>query len=318
MKAAVVTKYGGPEVVKIIDTNKPTPKQNEILVKVKAVTVTAGDSRIRGSHFPKGFKIPGRMALGIFSPRVKILGSEFSGIIEQIGVDVKEFKVGDEVMGFRVFNVHAEYVCIKESKALVIKPKNLTFEQAAAIPFGGSTALFFLNKANIQPGQTILANGSSGAVGSMAVQIAKSMGAKVTSICSTKNIELVKSLGADTVIDYTKEDLLKSNKSYNVIINTVGNLDFKDVEKYLSDNGKFLQLVAGLKEIIFGQKGANGKKLITGTAPEKKEDLLILKKLAEENKIKAVIGKEFDFKDIVEAHRYADSGHKVGSVVVRV
>lgn len=318
MRAAITTKYGPPEVIKIKEVEKPIPKSNEVLVKVHATTVTSGDSRIRGARFPKGFAIPAKLMLGIFAPRKKILGWEFSGVVEQVGESVKAFKVGDEVIGFGAFGAHAEYVCLDENLALVIKPKQVSFEAAAAIPFGGTTALFFLSKANIKEGETILVNGASGAVGTMAIQIAKSMGAKVTGVCSSSNIDLVKSLGADSVIDYTQGNVFQGDYKYDVIFDTVGNLDFDETEKYLNPNGRFLAAVAGLGVFLSGGEKSEGKKLISGTPPEKKEDLVALMKLIENGEIKPVIGKVFDFNDIVQAHSYVDSGHKVGSASVRV
>lgn len=229
-----------------------------------------------------------------------------------------KFNVGDEIVGFGSVGAHAEYVCIRQDHALVIKPQQLSFAEAAAIPFGGSTALFFLTKAGIKPGETLLVNGAAGAVGVMAVQIAKSMGAKVTGVCGSSNMSLVKSLGADEVIDYSQGSVFTDGNQYDAIFDTVGNLDFKAAEPYLKDNGRFMAAVAGLGEMVGGGKMSNGKKLVTGTAPERKEDLAALLALVEADKIKPVIGKVFSFTDIVQAHKYVDEGHKVGAAVVRI
>lgn len=317
MKAAVVTNYGGPEVIKIIDVNPPTPKPNEVLVRVKAFGVTSGDVRIRSAKFPKGFSIPARLALGIFAPRKKILGSEFSGIIEQVGSNVKEFKVGDEVIGLRVFNIYAEYVVLSVDNAILHKPRNLSFEEAAGIPFGASTALYFLDKANLGTGQSVLVNGASGAVGSNAVQIATSRAANVVGVCSRGNIEFVKALGAKEVIDYQSIDLKDIPTKFDVIFDTVGNLRFAEYKHLLNPNGIFLQAVATFGELFAKKSHADGKKFLTGTAPEAKTDLQTIIKLVEANKLKPSIDKVFEFKDICQAHEYVETGRKKGSVVVR-
>jgi NADPH:quinone reductase-like Zn-dependent oxidoreductase len=320
MKAAFATKYGSPEVIEIQEVSKPIPRENELLVKVHATSVTAGDSRIRGARFPKGFKIPARLFLGVFAPRNKILGTEFSGVVEEVGKKVTKFKSGDEVIGFKLFNVHAEYTFIREEGAVVSKPKKLSFEEAAAIPFGGTTAYYFLKQAKVKKGETVLVNGASGEVGCMSVQIAKAFGANVTGVCGERNMDLVKSLGADSVIDYKKTNILESQNKYDVILDAVGNLNFSSVQHILNSNGRFLGLVAGIPEMIKGgfARKKEGKKFIAGTAPEKKEDLEFLVDLINQNKLKAVIGETFEFKDIAKAHEYVDGGHKVGSAVVRM
>lgn len=318
MKAAVVTRYGEPGVIKIIEVKKPTPGPNEVLVRTKAFGVTSGDARIRSAKFPKGFSLPARLALGIFAPRKKILGSEFSGIVEEVGINVKEFRAGDEVIGFRVFNVYAEYVVVDIDNAVVHKPKNLSFEEAAGIPFGASTALYFLNKAGLKDGQNILINGASGAVGSNAVQIAISMGASVVGVCGGNNIEFVKSLGAKEVIDYQNTDLKDLASKFDVIFDAFGNLRFGTFKHLLNPNGVFLQAVATFGELFAKKNHEEGKKFLTGTAPEKKEDLQVIIKLVGSNKLKPSIDRVFEFVDIAKAHEYVDSGRKKGSVVVRL
>ncbi|MBL8015060.1 MAG: NAD(P)-dependent alcohol dehydrogenase [Candidatus Doudnabacteria bacterium] len=318
MKAAVVTKYGGPEVIKIIEVEKPTPKPNEVLVRIRAFGVTSGDVRIRSAKFPKGFSVPARLALGISAPRKKILGSEFSGVIEAVGSNVKGFKIGDEVIGIRVFNIYAEYVVVDVDNAILHKPKNLSFEEAAGIPFGASTALYFLNKANISAGQSILVNGASGAVGSNAVQIATAMGANVIGVCSSNNTEFVKRLGATEVIDYKQVSLKDLATKFDVVFDTVGNLKFAEYKHLLNPNGIFLQAVATFGELFAKKDHEDGKKFLTGTAPEKKEDLQVIVDLVEAGKLKPSIDKVFEFKDISQAHEYVETGRKKGSVVVRI
>ncbi len=321
MKAAIVTKYGGPEVIEIVDVAKPTPKSDEILIKVKSFGVTSGDVRIRSARFPQGFTIPAKMALGIFAPRKKILGSEFSGIVEEVGnaidpQDKQSFKPGDEVIGLKVFGIYAEYICMKATEAVIKKPKNMSFNEAASLPFGASTALYFLNNSGLEQGQTILINGASGAVGSNTVQIAKARGFVVTGICSTKNIDFVKSLGAENVIDYKKVDIKKIDLSFDAVFDAVGNLRFEDVKHLVKPNGVFLQAVATVAEMFSKKIRDEGKRFFTGTAPERKEDLQETSQLFEAGKLKANIDKVFQFDEIRQAHEYVEKGHKVGSVVV--
>jgi len=318
MKTAIVTKYGGPEVIQIIETVKPTPKPNEMLVKIKAFGVTSGDVRIRSANFPKGFAIPAKLALGIFGPRNKVLGSEFSGVIEEIGSEVTDFKVGDNVIGFRVFNVNAECACIRQSDAIVQMPEHLSFEEAASIPFGASTALYFLNMAGLKPNQSILINGASGSVGSNAVQIAKAMGLVVTGVCSEGNSNFVTSLRAAETIDYKSIDLKTISTTYDAIFDTVGNLKFDDFKHLLNNNGTFLQAVATFKELFAKKERENGKRFLTGTASEKKDELLLITKMVLEGKLKPCVDKVFDFQDISKAHKYVENGHKKGGVVVSV
>lgn len=318
MKTAIVTKYGSPEVIQIVETAKPTPKSKQLLVKIKAFGVTSGDVRIRSASFPAGFTIPGKLALGFFGPRIKVLGSEFSGVVEGVGNEVTDFKVGDKVIGFRVFNIYAEYACINQSDAIAQIPENLSFEEAASIPFGGCTALHFLKMADLKPDQTILINGASGSVGSNAVQIAHSMGAAVTGVCSVGNINFVKSLGAAEVIDYKTVDLKAMLTKYDVIFDTVGNLKFDDYKHLLKSGGRFLQGVATFGELFVKKNREDGKRFLTGTAPEKKEDLMALNKLILAGKLKPCVDQVFDFKDISKAHTYVETGHKIGGVVVKI
>ena len=308
MKAAIYEKYGSPEVLHLREIEKPIPKDNEVLVKIHATTVTAGDIRMRGFKVPAHFWLPARFALGLTGPKRKTLGMEISGIIEAVGKSVSKFKVGDEVFAETGFgDGYAEYIClpemseIKSEKSVIRlakKPVNLTFEEAAAVPVGGLTALIFMRKANIQKGQKILIYGASGSVGTYAVQLAKNYGAEVTGVCSTNNVELVKSLGADKVIDYTQEDFTKNSQTYDVIFDAVGKISRSLVKRSLKKEGVFLSTWQSLKV----ESG----------------DLDVLKGLVEEGKLKPVIDRRYPLEQIVEAHRYVEAGHKKGNVVITV
>ena len=308
MKAAIYEKYGSPEVLHLKEIEKPIPKDSEVLVKINATTVTAGDIRMRGFKVPAHFWLPARFALGLTGPKRKTLGMEISGLIEAVGKSVTKFKVGDEVFAETGFgDGYAEYICLPEmteieSEKSVIrlekKPVNLTFEEAAAVPVGGITALIFMRKANIQKGQKILIYGASGSVGTYAVQLAKNYGAEVTGVCSTNNVELVKSLGADKVIDYTREDFTKNSQTYNIIFDAVGKISRSLVKGSLEKKGVFLSTWQSLKV----ESG----------------DLDVLKGLVEEGKLKPVIDRRYPMEQIVEAHRYVEAGHKKGNVVITV
>ena len=324
MKAIVCKKYGPPEVLQLKEVEKPTPKDNEVLIRIYATTVTTADANIRGFVFvPAGLGFLPRLMFGLTKPKINILGTELAGEIEAVGKDVRIFKEGDQVFGMpgSRFGAYAEYLCLPEKGALAIKPSNLTYEQATAVPFGATTALFFLrDKGNIQSGQKILINGASGGVGTYAVQIAKYYGAEVTGVCSTKNLELVKSLGADKVIDYTKEEFTKNGETYDMIYDTVGKTLFSGCKKSLKEKGLYLAGAGGLLEFVqMGWTSMIGdKKVLAGQAPEHKEDLLFLKELVEAGKITPVIDRSYPLEQIVEAHRYVDKGHKKGNIVITV
>ncbi|MDQ3706763.1 MAG: NAD(P)-dependent alcohol dehydrogenase [Chloroflexota bacterium] len=322
MKAIVATKYGSPEVLELREVAKPAPNDDEVLVRVYATSVTAGDSRIRSFTVPPSAWLPARLTLGWSKPRKAIPGMVLAGEVESVGKEVKRFKSGDQVYAYDIthLSTYAEYTCVPEKSALALKPSNVTYEEAAAIPFGGITALHFLRKGKIRSGQRVLIYGASGSVGTFAVQLAKHFGAYVTGVCSTTNVELVKSLGADRVIDYTKEDFTRSGETYDIIFDTVGKSSLSASLGSLKKDGTYLQAVAGPAQLIQMRWASmrSGKTLIGETAVPKAEDLIYLKELVEGGKIKPVIDRYYPVEQMVEAHRYVDGGHKKGNVVVTV
>ena len=320
MKAVVCTKYGPPEVLQLRELEKPTPKDNEVLIKIFATTVTSGDMRMRSFKIPPLPWLPMRIIMGFRGPRKKILGMDLAGEIESVGKDVNLFKKGDQIFGSTGgFGAHAEYVCLSEEEVLTTKPTNMTYEEAAPVFFAGHTALHFLRKGNIQSEQKVLIYGASGAVGTFAVQLARYFGAEVTGVCSTTNLELVKSLGADKVIDYTKEDFTKSGETYDIIFDTVGKSPFSGCVRSLKKKGFYLRTVhMTLSPIVRGlwTSMTSSKKVIGGVASEHKEDLIFLKELIEAGKIKPVIDRRYPLEQIAEAHGYVETGHKRGNVVI--
>jgi NADPH:quinone reductase-like Zn-dependent oxidoreductase len=319
MKAIVCTKYGPPEVLKLREVRKPVPKDHEALIKVVVSTVTTGDCRIRRFDFAKWFWLPGRFLFGFTKPRKEIPGWELAGEIESVGKHVEHHKPGDVVLGFNkgvsFGGTNAEYKCLKESRLVKFDPKTISFDEAAAIPIGGLTALYFLRKAKTSKGNKVLINGASGGVGTYAVQIAKFMGAEVTGVCSKRNMELVKSLGAEHVIDYSIEDFTKNGMRYDIIFDTVDKTSFFRCRESLCENGRFLTIewpfLLALWTSLFSKR-----KVIIGMAPDKREDLIYLKELVESKRVKPIIDKTYPLEDAVEAYRYVDTGRKRGNVLL--
>ncbi|MBW2239779.1 MAG: NAD(P)-dependent alcohol dehydrogenase [Deltaproteobacteria bacterium] len=325
MKAILHTKFGSPDELQLKEIEKPVPRDNELLIKIHATTVTSTDCNARNFTFvTKVFQLPARLFFfGIFRPRINILGFDLAGEIEAVGKDVKRFKEGDQVFGTPgiAFGAHAEYTCMPEDGVLTIKPANMAWEEAASVFLGAHTALFFLrDKGNIQAGQKILIYGASGSIGTFAVQLAKYFGTEVTGVCSTTNLEMVKSLGAEKVIDYTKEDFTRSGETYDLIFDTVGKTSFSRCKNSLKQKGIFLTALMDLPEIvqIIWTSMTGGKKVKGGVAPERVEDLNFLKELMEAGKIKPVIDRCYPLEQTAEAFRYVEEGHKKGNVVITV
>jgi len=308
MKAVVYKKYGPPNVLQVTEMARPHPKDNEVLVKIHAATVTSGDVRLRSSDFPPLFWLPARLIFGLFKPKKKILGHELAGTIEAIGKNVTKFKVGDSIFGTTTMlktGSYAEYICLPEewkSGVVALKPENLSFQEAAALPIGAMTAMFLLEKASrslgIKKGQKVLVYGASGSVGSYAVQLAKQEGALVTGVSSGPNIEMVKSLGAEKVVDYKKEDYSEGGEKYNIVFDAVGKTTKAKAKKVLNEEGTFVTI-----------------KMLT---KEKTENLERIKELAEQEKLKPFIDKTFALDEIVSAHEHVDSGRKRGNVVIDI
>lgn len=320
MKAFVYENYGPPEVLRVKEVEKPVQGDDEVLIKIHATTVTSGDWRLRSLNVPAGFGLITRLVFGITKPRQPILGSELAGVIEAVGKNVSKFKVGDQVFAFSDVRMgcYAEYKCMPQNGAVIIKPPNLSFGEAAALSFGGTTALDFLRRGKLQQGESILVNGASGGVGTAIVQLAKHFGAHVSAVCSAANAELVKTLGARHVIDYTKEDFTKNGETYDVIVDVAGTAPFSRCKGSLRKNGRLLMVLAGLPEMLQAPWVSiwNTKKIIAGPASVRTEDLHFLAGLAEAGKYKPVIDRCYPFEQIVEAHRYVDTGRKKGNVII--
>lgn len=321
MKAAFATAYGAPEVVQLRDAPDPAPKANEVLIRVHATTVSSGDARLRGARFPSGFGGIARLIFGVTRPRQPILGTELSGIVESVGTVVTRFRPGDRVFAFAGAGMgcHAELRCLPETGAIAAVPHGFSFEEAAAISFGGTTALYFLRDvAKLQPGERLLVNGASGAVGTAAVQLARHFGAHVTGVCSAANAELVRSLGAQQAIDYRQTDFAASGEHYDVILDTVGTAPFSRSRAVLKPKGRLLIIAAGLGELLKSplQSKTSGLTIAGGAAPDRAQDIAELKRLCEASAYRPVIDSALPFAKIAEAHARVDTGHKAGSVVV--
>ena len=323
MKAVVLTKYGSPDGLQLQEIPKPAVKDNEVLIRVHATTVTAGDYEIRTLKFPIWLSLPIRLMLG-FSKRGRIiLGQELAGEIEAVGQDVRRFKVGDPIFGTTGFSfgAYAEYTCLSEKNALAIKPASITYEEAAAIPVGGIESLHFLRQAHIQSGEKVLIYGAGGSIGTYAVQLARYFGAgEITAVDSAEKLDMLRSIGANHVIDYMREDFTQSAETYDVILDVVGKSSFSGSLKSLNPNGRYLLANPKLSQTLRGTRtlGTGGKKIIVGPANPKTEDLMFLAGLIEAGKIKVVIDKRYPLEQAAEAHRYVEAGHKKGNIILTV
>ncbi len=322
MKAYICRRYGGPDVVELLDVQKPTPKGNEVRIKILATTVTAGDWRVRTLAMPKGFGPLARLALGFTRPRQPILGTELAGVVEAIGTQVTKFKPGDAVFAFPggKMGCHAQFRTVDEDSPIELKPESLSFEEAASLSFGGMTALHYLRKAGIKPGDKVLVVGASGGVGTAMVQLAKHFGADVTGVTSTANLGLVTSLGADRVIDYTKEDFTRGVEAYDIIADVVGSTSFARCKHVLKHSGRLLAIAGGIPDLVatLWVPLTGSKKVIAGPAEERPEYFRQLAELAKAGVLQPVIDRCYDFAQMAEAHAYVETGRKKGSVIVMV
>lgn len=322
MTAAVYRRFGSPDVVHVEPVRKPTPKAGEVLIKVHASTVSVADHRARSRDIPVGLGLLAAIGIGLFRPSRPILGMDAAGVVEAVGAEVTAFTAGDRVIAMLdgQFGGHAEYACVPQDGAITRAPSNMTFEQAVTLPFGGTTARGFLNQVAIKPGDTVLVNGASGAVGTAVIQLARELGAHITAVTSGPNRELVTSLGADRVIDYTTDDFLAEETQYNVIVDCVGNAPFERAEASVKPGGALLLVIADLKGLLRsrGQSRKTGKLVTPFVGKYSADDLAYIVSLAESGRYQAVIDRTYDLTDIVEAHRYVDAGHKKGNVVLRI
>jgi NADPH:quinone reductase-like Zn-dependent oxidoreductase len=322
MTAAVYRRFGGPDVVRIEELPKPSPRTGEVLIKVHATTVSAADYRSRTKDVPKGVKLLSSLTLGFFRPRVRVLGMDVAGVVEAVGPGVTTFRPGDEVLAMLggKFGGHAEYVTVAQDGAIARKPANLSFEAAVALVFGGITARAFLDRAELAPGSSVLVNGASGAVGAAAVQLAHLAGAHVTGVTSGRNADLVRSLGADRTIDYTRTDFTREGLEFDIVVDCVGNVPFDRLEPLIRPGGALLSVIADLAGVVGASRRSRrtGKRVVAGNIPFTGEQLTQIAALAEARLLTPVIDRTFDLADIAEAHRYVDTGRKRGSVVIQV
>jgi NADPH:quinone reductase-like Zn-dependent oxidoreductase len=322
MKAVVYECYGPPEVLQLTEVPKPAPRDDELLIKTRATTVTSGDWRARSLEMPTGFGAMSRLVFGLQRPRQPVLGTELAGEVEAVGKDVTRFKVGDQVFAFSGAGMgcYAEYKCMREDGSVALKPQNLSHDEAAAISFGGTTALHFLRVGKVQSGDKVLINGASGGVGTAAVALARHFGAEVTGVCSEANVELVESLGADHVIDYKSQDFTRTGTTYDVIIDTAGTAPFSRCKDSLKDGGRLLIVLGGLPDMLQApwQSLTSRKKVIAGVASGPVEDLRFLAGLAETGAFKPFVDRRYPLAQVVDAHRYVDTGHKRGNVILTV
>jgi NADPH:quinone reductase-like Zn-dependent oxidoreductase len=321
MKAVVVERYGPPDVLRLVEVAKPIPRDNELLVRVRATTVNSGDARVRALRVPRGVKLLSRLRLGLVRPRHPILGFELAGEIEAVGASVTAYRPGERVVGSAgfAFGCHAEYRCLPDEAAIAPIPESLGFEEAVSLCFGGATAAYFLRRGELARGETLLVNGASGAVGTMAVQLAKRLGAEVTGVCSSANLDLVRSLGADHVIDYTKDDFSRNGLTYDVVMDTVGNAPFSRARTSLRSSGRFLMVVGNLPQMLL----AGFQRQVVSAAAKDSEMMTseayrFLLDLAAAGELRPVIDRTYPLERISEAHAYVDTGRKRGSVVITV
>jgi NADPH:quinone reductase-like Zn-dependent oxidoreductase len=320
MRAITYHRYGPPDVVTLTEMPKPVPRDNEVLIRIHATTVSTGDWRARSLQMPAGFNLFARPVFGFFGPRKPVLGMELAGEVEAVGKAVSRFKRGDEVFAFpgALYSCHAEYRTMPENGLIALKPANLSFEEAAALSFGGTTALHFLRKAGIRRGDNVLIVGASGSVGTAAVQLAKHFGATVTGVCSAGNVDLVHEIGADKVIDYTRVDFAASGETYDIIVDTTGTAPLARAEPLLKQGGRLLVVLASLSFGSARPERASGKRVIAGVAAARPQDLRDLATLALEGALRPVIDRSYPLERAAEAHAYVDRGHKRGNVVLTV
>ena len=326
MRAYTCDRYGPPEVLRLAELPTPEPGDHEVRVRIRATTVTSGDWRVRSLDVPRGFGLLARMAMGFTRPRQSVLGTELAGEVDAIGGKVTRFRVGDRVFGFTGMRMgcHAEHRCLPEEghgrkdEAVALQPAGLGHEESAALSFGGTTALSFLRKAGLRAGESVLVVGASGGVGTAAVQLARHLGARVTGVCSTANLELVRSIGADRVIDRTREDFTRSGERWDVIVDTTGTAPFSRARSSLAEGGRLLQVLGTLPEMLRAPWVAltTSRRVVAGNAAWGAADLVHLAGLAEAGRFRPVVDRRYRFDQMVEAHRHVDAGHKRGNVVV--